>query len=243
MHIHPSTTLLLSLQALTATATQLQYASLGSSYAAGPGLPTNYPHLIATALSANLTDLAVSGSLLKDISSQIARIPSNANIVTLTSGGNDLSYVAGLMAHVAPAQTVTASELTKRFTTALEAIHSIAPKATVYLVEYLTMLSPSFTKPVVDVPFNSTEITKFEAVFSTLKEVTGASVKGREGWVVVVPVSEKSVGHALGSKETLWVNGASVPSGAGGIPWHPNTVGTQFVADLAVASIKARIAG
>lgn len=237
IHLFP----LLALPILSTTATQLQYASLGSSYAAGPGLKTNYPHLIATALSANLTDLSVSGSVLKDISSQIAGIPSNTNIVTLTSGGNDLNYVAGLGAHVAPVQTVTESELTTRFTTALDSIHTKAPNATVYVVEYLTMLSTS-TKPDVDVPFNSTEITKFEAIFSKLKMATEASVQGREAWVVVVPVSEKSVGHALGSNETLWVNGASVPDGAGGVGWHPNTAGTQFVADLAVGMIRGRVA-
>lgn len=234
---------LLFLQILltTATATQLQYASLGSSYAAGPGLTTNYPHLIASKLSANLTDRSVSGSLLKDISSQIAGIPSNADIVTLTSGGNDLNYVTGLIAHVAPVQTISEEELTGRFTTALDSIHKIAPNATVYLVEYVTMLSTS-TRPNVDVPFNATEITKFEAIFSKLKASTEASVKGREDWVVVVPVSEKSVGHALGSTETRWVNGASVPSGAGGIGWHPNTAGTQGVADLTVASIQGGVA-
>ncbi|TLD35277.1 hypothetical protein E2P81_ATG11396 [Venturia nashicola] len=225
------------LLATSATAAQLQYVSLGSSYAAGPGLTTNYPHLIASALSAKLTDRSVSGSLLKDISSQIAGIPSNTNIVTLTSGGNDLNYILGLITHVAPAQTVTLQELTTRFTTALDSIHRIAPNATVYLVEYLTMLTLA-TKPYIDVPFNGAEITKFEAIFSTLKAAMGASVKGREKWVVVVPVSERSVGHALGSRETLWVNGATVPFGAGGILWHPNTAGTRFVADLTVGFIK-----
>lgn len=238
MHLQLST---LQFLLTAATATQLQYASLGSSYAAGPGLTTNYPHLIATALSANLTDRSVSGSVLKDISTQIAGIPSNANIVTLTSGGNDLNYVAGLIAHVAPAQTVNETELTTRFTTALDSIHKIAPNATVYLVEYLTMLSAS-TRPDVDVPFNATEISKFEAIFSKLKKATEESVKGREEWVVVVPVSAKSVGHALGSNDTLWVNGASVPSGAGGIVWHPNTAGTQAVADLTVGIIHGSVA-
>ncbi|QDS78127.1 hypothetical protein FKW77_004439 [Venturia effusa] len=224
----------------TALAAQLQYASLGSSYAAGPGLETNYPHLIAAKLSANLTDRSVSGSLLKDISSQIAGIPNNADIVTITSGGNDLSYVLGLSQHVAPAQTVSQDELTTRFTTALDSIHAIAPKATIYLVEYLTMLSSS-TKPNVDVPFNATEIAKFEAIFSKLKAATEASVEGRKDWAVVVPVSEMSTKHALGSTETLWVNGGSVPSGAGGVIWHPNTAGTEAVAELAVGIIKGTI--
>lgn len=229
---------LIALQILSTSAFQM--ASLGSSYAAGPGLTINYPHLIASKLGANLTDLSISGSLLKNIGSQISGIPSDADIVTITSGGNDLNYVAGLSQHAAPAQTVSQEELTTRFTTALSQIHTTAPNATVYLVEYLTILGPS-TKPNVDVPFNATEIAAFQSIFSKLKAATEAAKEGKE-WVVVVPITSQSTGHALGSSETLWVNGASVPDGAGGVAWHPNTAGTAAVADAVVASIQGGVA-
>jgi lysophospholipase L1-like esterase len=228
-----STAGLVALQIISTTA--LQMASLGSSYAAGPGLSENYPHIVASKIGANLTDVSVSGSLLKDIASQIAGIPSNADIVTITSGGNDLSYVSGLSKNIAPAQTVSQEELTTRFTTALSSIHSMAPNATIYLVEYLTMLGPS-TTPNTDVPFNATEIQAFEAIFSTLKAATEAAKQDRK-WVVVVPVSSTSMGHALGSDEEVWVNGQSVPEGAGGRPWHPNTKGTEAVAEMVVGKI------
>lgn len=231
---------LMAFQFLQTTAAMLQMASLGSSYAAGPGLAINYPHLVATNIDANLTDRSVSGSLLKDISSQVAGIPSNADIVTLTSGGNDLNYVGGLSQHIAPAQTVSETQLTAIFTSALDQIHAVAPNAIIYLVEYPTMLSSS-TEPNIDVPFNVTQITAFEQIFSTLKAATEASVEGREDWVVVVPISANSIDHALGSSETLWVNGDSVPTGAGGAAWHPNTAGAQAMADMVVESIQGSI--
>jgi lysophospholipase L1-like esterase len=234
----PSTTGLMAFHIISTTA--LQMASLGSSYAAGPGLVTNYPHLIASKLSANLTDRSISGSLLKDISSQISGILPDTDIVTLTSGGNDLNYVVGLSQHVAPAQTVSQDELTGRFTSALDQIHTIAPNATVYLVEYLTILGAD-TKANVDVPFNATQITAFESIFSKLKAATEAAQKGKEDWVTIVPVSSQSTGHALGSSDVLWVNGASVPDGAGGAAWHPNTEGTKAVADMVVGSIQGGV--
>ena len=54
-------------------ASALHYAALGSSFAAGPGIPPianadagrsarNYPHLLAQRLGARLTDLTVSGA-------------------------------------------------------------------------------------------------------------------------------------------------------------------------------------
>jgi hypothetical protein len=224
---------LIALQIISTTA--LQMVSLGSSYAAGPGLTINYPHIIASKIGANLTDRSVSGSLLKDIDSQIDGIPDNADIVTITSGGNDLNYVLGLGQHVAPAQTVMQEELTGRFNSALSKIHDIAPNATVYLVEYLTMLGPS-TIPNVDVPFNATEISLFEHIFSKLKAATEAAKEGKD-WVVVVPVSSMSIGHSLGCSGELWVNGDSIPEGAGGAAWHPNTKGTEAVAEMVVNSI------
>jgi lysophospholipase L1-like esterase len=83
-------------------------AALGSSYAAGPGIPPvvnraamrsgrNYPHLLADALGAQLTDLTVSGattSTILDTSQrvppQLTQLPADADLVLITAAGNDL---------------------------------------------------------------------------------------------------------------------------------------------------------
>lgn len=57
---------------------QLNIASLGSSYAAGPGIPPtvdraasrsskNYAHILAARLAARLTDLSVSGAIMANL--------------------------------------------------------------------------------------------------------------------------------------------------------------------------------
>lgn len=102
-------------------------AALGSSYAAGPGIPpiedvaamrsgANYAHLLAQRLGARLTDLTVSGATTETILDapqtawnglrippQIGGLPADAELVTLTAGGNDLGFIGAAMAAAARA--------------------------------------------------------------------------------------------------------------------------------------------
>ena len=96
--------------------------ALGSSFAAGPGIPPvadaaalrsrrNYPNLVATALGASLIDATVSGATtdtilrtpqrrgLRRFPPQIEsiRTGSEVDLVTITAGGNDLGYLASLL--------------------------------------------------------------------------------------------------------------------------------------------------
>jgi lysophospholipase L1-like esterase len=96
-------------------------AALGSSYAAGPGIPPvldwaamrsgrNYAHVAAARLGARLTDLTVSGAttanildtpqrvLLRSFAPQIDKVPADAKLVTVTAGGNDLGYIKAAIA-------------------------------------------------------------------------------------------------------------------------------------------------
>ena len=89
-------------------------AALGSSFAAGPGIEpvadtgamrsgANNAHLLATTLGADLTDLTVSGATTANILDepqlsrtgvryppQVSGLPAEADLVTVTAGGNDL---------------------------------------------------------------------------------------------------------------------------------------------------------
>ncbi|KAK8107893.1 uncharacterized protein PG998_009906 [Apiospora kogelbergensis] len=100
----------------------LRIASLGSSFAAGPGIPpvidtkaarsgANYAHLLYARLGgAILTDLTVSGATLRNIldepqvedggrtvfAPQIEGLPTDTEVVLILGGGNDAKYIGGV---------------------------------------------------------------------------------------------------------------------------------------------------
>jgi lysophospholipase L1-like esterase len=223
-----------------ANAVALQMASLGSSFAAGLGLPasSNYAHLVASKLGATLSDLSVSGSTLLSMGSQIPRIPSKTDIVTVTSGGNDIGYIGGLLTDsmglggFGGGSSLSLEQLTERFNNALAQIHSTAPKAKVYLVEYLTILG-SDVVPGSNVPFNAARVEIHRATAATLQKATMMAAEGKD-WVERIPVAQTSQAHGIGSAEP-WVNGNR---GIGA--WHPNAAGMKAVADMLYERIKGK---
>jgi len=110
---------------------------------------------------------------------------------------------------------VSEDELLSRFNGVLSAIRQKAPKAKVYLVEYLTILGPD-VKPGTDVSFAANKVQSHRAVAATLQRATARAAKGKD-WVEIVPVAEASLRHGLGSREPF-VNGASGSFG-NGISW------------------------
>ena len=240
-------------------ATALQIASLGSSFAAGPGIPNraNYAHLIAQQLNASLADLSVSGSTLLTIGSQIARIPPSTDIVTVTSGGNDLGYVAGLAADAARRQQNvggrTAPDAGQAGLISEDALlrrklggRAVAdpripraPRAKVYLVEYLTVLGrhAAARAGTPEIPFGAARVEHHRRVAAALRSATARAVRDREAWVVDVPVAAGSEGHGVGSPAP-WTNGAKRGT-RGGVAWHPNGDGMRAVAEMVLAVIKA----
>ncbi|MCK2219459.1 SGNH/GDSL hydrolase family protein [Actinomadura sp. ATCC 31491] len=91
------------------------YVAIGSSFAAGPGIPPvverragrsgrNYPHQVADALGLRLTDVTRSGATTADVLEGRRRVPPQVDavtegtaLVTITVGGNDLGYIGGLI--------------------------------------------------------------------------------------------------------------------------------------------------
>jgi lysophospholipase L1-like esterase len=97
-----------------------RYVALGSSYAAGPGIPPlvdraadrsgrNYPHLLAARLGLELIDRTVSGATtatildqaqetdLGPLPPQIDGVTPDTDLVTITAGGNDLGYIGSFI--------------------------------------------------------------------------------------------------------------------------------------------------
>ena len=94
-----------------------KYVAMGSSFAAGPGIPSyyedpptpcarstgNYAHLLAERLGLSLTDVSCSGAATAHLTGPRGAIPPqldaltpDTRLVTVTIGGNDLGYIGGL---------------------------------------------------------------------------------------------------------------------------------------------------
>lgn len=107
------------------------YVALGSSFAAGPGIPPlqssdgasacsrsagNYPSLVAREIGADLTDVSCSGAttghVLRDTQGtrppQIQAVTPDTRLVTVTIGGNDVNYLGSINAYSCQASGSTA---------------------------------------------------------------------------------------------------------------------------------------
>jgi len=250
--------------------TQLHIVALGSSFAAGPGIPPaadkgagrsaqNYAHILAARLGARLTDLSVSGATLQNLLDepqvffgrqfppQVSELPADADIVTITGGGNDIGYVGGMMRDCLAASFVgriigllrkvpnmevvlMVEAVRDRLVAIIDKIHEVAPKTRIYLVEYLTLLGPD-TQPGVSVSLSAEQIKRHQEVAAMLQEGYQLAAAARPE-VEVIPIAELSREHALGSKEP-WVEGFSLGVlVARKAPFHPNAEGMRNVARI-----------
>lgn len=93
-----------------------RYVALGSSFAAGPGVPeptgscgrsdSNYANLVANALELSLTDVSCNGATTDNIrhtpqngaAPQIDAVTEQTMLVTVTIGGNDINYTLSTFA-------------------------------------------------------------------------------------------------------------------------------------------------
>lgn len=250
-----------------------RYTALGSSFAAGPGIPpvidaiagrsgANYPHLLAAALGLELTDLSVSGAttatildrpqatmLGRSYPPQLQGLRSDADLVTITAGGNDLGYLGAMLltawnrvdpdsgfaeavgpdfAHgIVEPTDVTVAEAAAGLVEIARRVRRRAPQARVLLVDYLTIIG-GHTAPAAEVPLDPAEIAAFRRIQSGLE--TAFAVAADASRAELVRISAISRGHALGSAEP-WVN-PFIPDLRTTLgSFHPNAAGMTAVAD------------
>jgi lysophospholipase L1-like esterase len=100
----------------------LDYVAMGSSFAAGPGVPpvqtspgaatcsrsaNNYPSFVARDIGANLKDVSCSGATTANVLTtsqsglppQVQAVTSTTRLVTITIGGNDVNYLGSMYAY------------------------------------------------------------------------------------------------------------------------------------------------
>ena len=253
------------------------YVAMGSSMAAGPGIPPivdrgamrsgrNYPHQLAERLGLHLVDATVSGAttatVLRDrqrtsrgrVAPQIESLVPDAALVTLTIGGNDVSYVGGLMGAsvrgtlgrlpllLPPARSVLRGnprftrssaaydDVTAGIVAIVEQVRTTAPGARVVLVDYLTLVGPD-AEPGWTLPLTADVL---DDVREGAERLNGAIAKAAgESGADLVAASAARVHHGIGAAEP-WVTGFSFgnPLRSGHIPFHANLAGMTAVADL-----------
>jgi len=235
-----------------------EYVALGSSFAAGLGLgprepgsalvcmrsTEGYPHLLAKMTGLSLVDVACSGSTTDHILNggpaflrpQLEAIGPNARLVTVTSGGNDVSYVgdltmaAGVAGKLAkliwngpkPVAQRDFAKVTAKLEAIVQAIRARAPAAQILLVSYPDILPPQGTCSKLGIDAKMADLGR--EVAARLHEATRIAAE-RSG-ALFVDMSAAGPGHDACSADP-WVNGASPASGA---PFHPSASGARATA-------------
>lgn len=250
-----------------------RYVALGSSFAAGPGVgvrvpgsprragrsSTNYPHLVAGRLGLELDDETFSGATTAELlaagargrGAQIDAVTSRTRLVTITTGGNDVGYLPGLVAASLPAASSLVPALRRAraatrdpdrldhdllrleddLTRLVREVHARAAACTVVLVGYLTVLPDDPTASTAPLPADVAGWGR--EVARRLGETTARVA--RETGVRHADVPRLSRAHHAWSAEP-WTRRFHL-SLRGGAPYHPNATGMAAVAELVVSTL------
>ncbi len=241
-----------------------KYVSLGSSFAAGPAIPAqqptcgrsdhNYPHLVAAALGLNLTDVSCSGATTANIldtpqgdaAPQIAALTRDTMLVTVTIGGNDISYSASTIkcGGAAVADQCAAKldqkkiaeavdQLPAKLVAVLAAIHASSPQALVVLVPYPRVV-PTQDQRCTGLGLTADDANYFAALGEQLESaLVNAATKQH---VLVADPYVHGAGHgSCADAANRWVNGAK-PAGSGA-SFHPTANGHNEMARLVLAAL------
>lgn len=254
----------------------LRYVALGDSYSAASGvLPVdisapqclrstrNYPRVIAATLGAQLTDVSCGAADTGDFftsqypgtAPQLDAVTPDAQLITMTIGGNDSSVFINtiLQCGVAGASTLgfgspckdrygSSFEDTIRTTTypslvnALSAVRAKAPTARIAIIGYPWVMPQSggcFTR----MPVASGDVAYVRNIQATLNDAVrrAASATG----VTFVDMSVASNGHdACQPIGTRWVE--PVLLGTNPVVVHPNALGEAKMAEQALSVLRLR---
>jgi lysophospholipase L1-like esterase len=219
----------------------------------------NYPHQLAERLGARLVDLTVSGATTANIVDtpqqvadgsvyppQLEGVPSGADVVTVTAGGNDLGFIAALLslawARTDPASPIVAllealapegiprlsesrvADAADGLVHVVEGVRATAPSARILLVDYLHVLDRSSSTAS---PFSDDEVSQFLEVQRAIDQLFCDA--GARSGAEVVSASSLSAGHTLGSAEP-WVQPFIPVLTETAGSFHPNEVGMRAIA-------------
>jgi len=265
--------LLILLQNRQRPHTNSSYVALGSSFAAGLGLGqraegsplisqrsvNGYPQQLARLLKiTSVTDMTSSGATVSHVlhggqmglGPQIDALGPDTKLVTLTGGGNDVSYVgdltmmafgnrgglkgwlAGLFWKGAKSVGERDFEGLERNLVALFAeIRRRSPQARIIVATYPAILPEPGTCDKLGISAAQADLMR--PVATRLAEVTRATAA--VAGATVVDMAALSAGHDACSAEP-WVNGIAPDAGA---PFHPTMAGAEATARAIASAINA----
>jgi lysophospholipase L1-like esterase len=251
------------------------YVALGDSYTASPltgtnaGPPpgcfrsvNNYPHLTATALGAQLSDVSCSGATTKEFSAaqktdagtnpaQYAALTKDTKLVTVGIGGNDIGF--GEIVKTCLSATPFGSPCKDRYTaggtdelrqrinalggtltTVLKEVHRRSPDARVALVGYPSVLPATGPGCYPAVPITPGDVAYLRGVLADLNTRIRRSADAGEATYVDTYTS--TVGHDICQVPgTKWIEGL-IPT-APAAPVHPNAQGSAALSRAVVAAL------
>lgn len=224
----------------------------------------NYPHLAAPGLGLSLIDPSCSGATTADMTNpqsieidgpnppQIDAINSETQVVTLTIGGNDIGFseVAQSCITLNPfshpckdkydpgghdilAERIAATA--PKVAAVLEDIHTFAPPAKVYVLNYPAIFPSTGSGCWPQLPLGFEDVPYLRSVEQNLNSMlaTQAALHG----ATLVNWYNASIGHdACKSSSTRWVE-PLIPSNPAA-PLHPNLAGMQGAANALLAVAK-----
>lgn len=251
------------------------YVALGDSYSAASGVlppdPTappqclrslaNYPHVIAAATGARLTDVTCGGADTGDyftaqyqgVAPQLDAVTRDTQVVTMTIGGNDSSVFSNSISQCTAAALTTLGqgspcrdrygssfEDTIRTTTypalvqALKAVRAKAPSAEIAILGYPWIL-PATGGCFDRMPVATGDVPYLRGVQATLNDaVRRAAAAARVTYVDLSAVSE---GHdACQPIGVRWIE--PVLQGTNPVIVHPNALGEAQMAAQAMAVLR-----
>jgi lysophospholipase L1-like esterase len=257
-------------QGKQAPTTNSSYVALGSSFAAGFGLGdrvagsplvcqrsiNGYPQHLARETGLEMTDVSCSGATVSHVlrggqvflGPQIDAIGPDTQLVTLTAGGNDVSYVGDLMAMAQmqeggfvswllgqfwdgpkPVAERPFDALEKDMVRTFAEIRRRAPNARIIVALYPTILPKSGTCAAIGIDTKQADMMR--SVAARLTEVTKQAAA--QGGAILVDMAALSDGHDACTAEP-WVNGAAPVTGA---PFHPTLAGAIATKALVKAAL------
>jgi lysophospholipase L1-like esterase len=257
--------------------TPLRYVALGDSYSAASGVlppdPTapvqclrslaNYPHVIAGATGAQLRDVTCGGADTTDyfepqydgVAPQLDAVTKDAQLITMTIGGNDSGVFINSMLQCATEGVLAAGqgspckdkygssfEDTVRNVTypslvkALQAVRAKAPHAKIAILSYPWIL-PKTVGCFDKMPIATGDVPYLRSLQTTLNAVVKqAAAKAKVTYVDLNKISE---GHdACQPIGTRWIE--PVLQGTNPVIVHPNALGEAAMAAQTMSVLKLR---
>ena len=240
-----------------------KYVALGSSFAAGPGIDAqlggcgrsdhNYSHLVAAELGLTLTDVSCNGATTANIldtpqngaAPQIDAVSRDTALVTVTIGGNDISFTSSTFAcaGTAPDEHCAANldqamineavnQLPTDLAAMLDAVKAKAPQATIVLVTYPRVF-PSDAASCGELELSAEDTAYLAALGQKLEDTFVSVTSSRQSLIADAYV--RAAGHGPCATAERWVNGANVADS--GIRFHPTAEGHIEMARLVRAAL------